>query len=71
VLGLAEFDEVIFRSQIKQMQVPEANKVVYIFQDDREVETVWQNRSRKFSWTEKAKLKARERALAHQKGVKL
>ena len=71
VLGLEEFDEVIFRSQIKQMQVPEANKVVYIFQDDREVETVWQNRSRKFSWTEKAKLKARERALAHQKGVKL
>ena len=71
VLGLEQFDETVFRSQVKQMQVPEANKVIYIFQDGREVETVWQNRSRKFSWTEEAKLEARDRALAYQKGVKI
>ena len=68
VLGLAEFDEVIFRSQIKQMQVPEANKVIYIFQDGREVEAVWQDRSRKSSWDDKKKQQARERVLAYQRG---
>jgi hypothetical protein len=68
VLGLAEFDEVIFRSQIKQMQVPEANKVIYIFQDGREVEAVWQDRSRKSSWDDKKKQQARERVLTYQRG---
>ena len=71
VLGLEQFDEVVFRSLVKHMQVPEANKVIYIFHNGREVETVWQNRSRKFSWTEEARLEARDRALAYQKGVKI
>lgn len=62
VLSLAEFDEAVFRSQIKQMQVPEANKVIYIFQDGHEVEALWQDRSRKLSWTDDRRQAAREKA---------
>lgn len=68
VLGLPEFDEGVFLSKIKQMQVPQANKVIYIFQDGHEVETTWQDRSRKSSWDDKKKQRARERALAYQRG---
>jgi DNA invertase Pin-like site-specific DNA recombinase len=68
VLGLAEFDEEVFKAQIKQMRVPEASKVIYIFQDGREVEALWQDRSRKSSWDDEKKQQARERALAYQRG---
>lgn len=68
VLGLAEFDEAVFRSQIKQMQVPEANKVIYIFQDGREVKAAWQDRSRQSSWSNDKKQQARKRALKQQRG---
>ncbi len=68
VLGLAEFDETVFRSQINRMRVPEANKVTFIFQEGNVVEAVWEDRSRKSSWSEEAKQKARERALALQRG---
>jgi hypothetical protein len=50
------------------MQVPEANKVIYIFQDGREIEAVWQDRSRKSSWDDNKKQQARERVLAFQRG---
>ena len=68
VLGLEQFDEAVF-SPVKQIKVPKPNQLIYIFQDGREVETVWQNQSRKFSWTEEAKLEARDKALAYQKWV--
>jgi len=68
ILGLDEFDEKVFKSQIDWMVVPEANKVVYIFRDGRDVEANWQDRSRKSSWTNEGKEKARERALAFQRG---
>ncbi len=63
VLGMVDFDEALFQSRIKHMRVPEANKIVYIFRDGYEVEAVWQDRSRKSSWTDEAKQKAQERAL--------
>lgn len=70
VLGLAEFNEGVYREKIKQMIIPAPGRVLYIFNDGREQEAYWQNRSRKFSWTEQAKLEARERALAYQRGLK-
>jgi len=71
MLGLDQFDEAVFQSQVKQIKVPKPNQLIYIFQDGLEVETVWHNRSRKFSWTEEAKLEARKRALVYQRGVKI
>jgi hypothetical protein len=52
------------------MIIPAPGRVLYIFNDGREQEAYWQNRSRKFSWTEQAKLEARERALAYRRGFK-
>lgn len=68
VLGFAEFDEKVFREQIKEMRVPEPNRIVYYFHDGRETEVTWQDKSRKSSWTDEAKKQAREKALAYQRG---
>lgn len=63
VLGRSEFDEAVFRGQISAIRVPEFNKVVFIFLDGREIEKTWQDKSRRDSWTEEAKQKARQRQL--------
>lgn len=68
VLGGSKFNDAIFLEQIEEIRVAELNKLIYIFQDGREVEAVWQDRSRKSSWDDKKKQQARERALAYQRG---
>jgi site-specific DNA recombinase len=62
VLGISEFDKMVFKSQIKEMWVPGFNKMVYVFQDGHGVEKVWIDKPRKKSRTEnkKHKEKARE-----------
>ncbi|MFX4263137.1 recombinase family protein [Pelotomaculum propionicicum] len=70
VLGLDDFDENVFREKIKEMIVPEPGQVLYIFHGGHKKKASWQNRSRKFSWTDEAKLNARNRALAYREGVK-
>lgn len=63
VLNLHEFDPNIFKVQIKEIRVPEFFKVIFVFVDGRMVEKVWENKSRKDSWGEKEKQKAREQQL--------
>ena len=62
VLGMAEFDEENFRSQIERLEVPAFNHLVYVFKDGRRKERVWQDKSRRDSWTEEMKEKAAEYA---------
>ena len=62
VLGMAEFDEENFRSQIERIEVPAFNHLVYVFRDGRREERVWQDKSRRDSWTEEMKIKAAEYA---------
>ena len=62
VLGMAEFDEENFRSQIERIEVPAFNHLVYVFKDGRRKERVWQDKSRRDSWTEEMKEKAAEYA---------
>ena len=62
VLGMAEFDEENFRSQIERIEVPAFNHLVYVFKDGRREERVWQDKSRRDSWTEEMKIKAAEYA---------
>ena len=62
VLGTAEFDEENFRSQIERIEVPSFNHLVYIFKDGRREEHVWQDKSRRGSWTDEMKKKAAEYA---------
>lgn len=59
VLGLQKFDEVVFREQIERIEVPAFNHLVYVFKDGRREERVWQDKSRRDSWTEEMKEQAR------------
>lgn len=68
VLGLAEFDETVFKKRVAVMKVPEPNSVVYVFHDGREVKAFWQDKSRQDSWTDAAKQQAREKALQRRFG---
>lgn len=60
VLGLTEFDADVFKAQIKEIQVPSFNHLVYIFKDGRVVEREWQDKSRSTSWTVEMRRKAAE-----------
>ena len=62
VLGTTEFDEENFRSQIERIEVPSFNHLVYIFKDGRREERVWQDKSRRDSWTDEMKEQAAEHA---------
>jgi site-specific DNA recombinase len=62
VLGLQEFDEGSFREQIERIEVPAFNRLVYVFKDGRREERVWQDKSRRDSWTAEMRQKASERA---------
>ena len=61
VLGLAEFDAVVFAEQISQIQVPSHNLLTFVFRDGHTVDVEWKNPSRRESWTEVMKQTARER----------
>ncbi|MDR1408707.1 MAG: recombinase family protein [Oscillospiraceae bacterium] len=60
ILGLSEFDENVFTMQIKEIRVPSAGRLVFIFHDGFQMETEWQNPSRRESWTPEMKQSARE-----------
>lgn len=63
VLGVTDFDREMLTAQVKEIQVPGHNRLVYVFHDGSTKEVSWQHRSRKESWTEEMKQKAREKAL--------
>ena len=67
VLGLSEFDTTIIQTQIKEIVIPESNKVVYRFRDGREVEAVWQDKSRRESWSDEARQLAHDRMIQQQR----
>lgn len=63
VLGTADFDRDMLTAQIKEIQVPGHNRLIYVFHDGHTEEVTWQHKSRKESWTEEMKQKAREKTL--------
>lgn len=65
VLGLAELDEVAFEQQVKEIQAPEHNLLVFVFHDGRTIQKQWQHKSRRESWSEEARQQARERQLQY------
>ena len=48
---------------LSAIRVPEANHLVYVFRDGSEQDVFWKHHSRKDSWTEEKRQKARELAL--------
>lgn len=61
VLGIDVFNENLFTSKVKQIIVPKPNYLLFILTDGIEVKKVWQDRSRRDSWTDEMKQSARER----------
>ncbi len=50
-------------AMLSAIRVPEANHLVYVFRDGARQDVFWKHHSRKESWTEEMRQKARERAL--------
>ncbi|MFZ5988068.1 MAG: recombinase family protein [Bacillota bacterium] len=61
VLGISEFDEKLFKLNIKEIQVPEDNTLAFVFMDGRIVQREWKYKSRSESWTEETRQQVRER----------
>lgn len=63
VLELTEFDEDCLKLRIKEIQVPEPTVLLFVFPDGSIVKKIWSYKSRSESWSDKARLKARESSL--------
>lgn len=62
-MGLQEFDEAAFAAKITEIQVPENGTLVFVFHGSQTVTKTWENPSRRHSWNEDNRRKAREYAL--------
>lgn len=62
ILGLEEFDTDIFVNMVAEIRVPEFNRLVFVFRDGRTAERIWQDRSRRESWTDEMRQAARIKA---------
>lgn len=60
VLRLTAYDEVIFDREIKRIDVPLPNHLVFVFHDGHLEERIWKDRSRSESWTPEMRENARE-----------
>jgi len=58
VLTLPVFEESVFKERILEIRVPAFNHLIFVFKDGHEVEKVWQDRSRRESWTDEMKAQA-------------
>lgn len=63
VIGLPEFEEMVFESKIEEIQVPENGTLVFVFYDGHTVTKIWENPSRRHSWNPENRQRARELAL--------
>lgn len=61
VLGMEEFDAESFEKEIAEIQVPEFNKLIFVFRDGHTAEKVWQYRPRSEIWTDEMRQIAREK----------
>ena len=61
VLGLAEYDPEAFKSQIAAITVPDDGVLIFEFHDHTQTTVMWENPSRRESWTDEMKAVARER----------
>jgi len=68
-LNIQTLDDKTLHKQIKEIQVPAHNRLVFVFHDGTTKETAWENPSRRDSWTpemkEKARQQTRERLSKH------
>lgn len=66
-LDMEIFDGAAVKQRIERIEVPAPNHLVFCLKDGRRVEHVWSDRSRRESWTDKMRARAREQALRREK----
>jgi len=66
VFGTDDFDEALFLAQIDRIEVGTENRLNFIFKDGTSVATLWQDRSRRESWTTEKREAARQTALQQE-----
>lgn len=66
-LNLDSFDEDVFKERISSIEAFNGNRLVFHLIDGTTKEVIWQSPSRKDSWTDEMKLKAKERWLNYGK----
>lgn len=62
VLGTSNWNRDTLLDQVTEIHVPGRNRLIYVFPDGSKKEVLWQNPSRRESWTEEMKQQARETA---------
>lgn len=62
-MGLPVFDAAAFAAAVKEIRVPENGTLAYVFRDGRTITRTWENPSRRHSWNDENRGKARELAL--------
>ena len=61
VLDIGDYDAAVFADQIDRIEVPEDNRLLFIFKDGSVTERTWADRSRRKSWTPEMRQAAAER----------
>lgn len=68
VLGLSEFDEVVFSEQVERIVIPAPNEMVFHFKDGRIVPHHWESTMRKDCWTDERRAAKGRYVQEHQLG---
>ena len=63
VLGIEKFNAEVFEEKIDKIIVPQANRLLFLFNDGHTAEREWKDRSRSESWSKAMREKARQKAL--------
>ena len=67
ILNMPKFDEQIFKNKVSKIVVPSKGKLKFILNDGNEVLKTWEYPSRRDSWTEEMRDKARNSELNRRK----
>lgn len=62
-IGLPVFQAAAFTEQVNEIRVPENGTLIFVFYDGHESSLTWENASRRDSWDEQARQKARDLSL--------
>lgn len=68
VLGLSEFDEIVFSEQVERIVIPASNEMVFYFKDGRVVPHHWESTMRKDCWTDERRAAKGRYVQEHQLG---
>ncbi len=66
-LGMESFDEAAFKKNVERIDAHNGNRLTFHFTSGEKREVIWKAPSRRDSWTEEMKSKARERSMKHGK----